>query len=410
MTAAESMTAAGPATAVLVIRLQGSGTGLRDGWSDGPIPLPLPQGGTSASAYIYRQTTDRQTRSDYMRERVNTILYGKEGDGRRQHKVPTDRQLRGCPITWLETLQMPLEGSEEESFFAIHLECGVRNGEELAALTADLGNLRDTDQGVRREVADLVQQEVSGSEIANLRIGFVVTHWVPDAVPSSPLPRVAPEVAWPRVIAAANPAALTSAQLGQSEAPCDLDLSRTWRAAAMKAGAAFVGVSGPDDPFHEMAGILVHSVYLDAMLLVLCQDQGIDELSTGLGRVWDDESTLADISTLERRARRFRGQVWWTEVSATSQVNRVLSTMQSQRDLAGTEQRLTEDIDGLVAYASARRSDRTNRLLTVFTVAGIALGGAALVADPGWAVAWGAVLSLLGIALVLTLELRSKRW
>lgn len=405
------MTGAGPATAILIVRLRNCRPGPRDAWSDGPVPLPLPRDGVGASAYVYRPFTDRSTRSEYMRDRVNTVLYGKPNDGRRQHQASTGRSIRGCSITWLETMQMPLEGSEAESLLAIHLACGDLGGDDLAALTADLGNLREIEAGVRPEVERLIQSELPGAELANSRIGYVVTHWVPDSLPPSPLPDISPEVAWPRLIAAANPAARSSSQVAAATGPFDVDLSQSWRAAVMRAGASFVALSGPSDSFHPMAGVLVHSVYLDAVLLVLCQDHGIDELSSGLGQVWDEESTLSDISVLERRARRFRGQVWWTEISATSHVNRVLGAMQEQRQLENTEQRLSDDIDGLVSYASARRSDRTNRLLTVFTVAGIALGGAALIAEPGsWAMGWGVLLALLGVALVLAVEARSKRW
>lgn len=349
-----------------------------------------------------------------MRMQVARLLYGDPGGGdyRRQSKRLAGNPLGGAEITWIETLNIPVGPSRDDALMAIHLDLGdAVDGTQLASATAFLGNLRDVPGGVRQSIQNLLSEELPGAVISDRRVGYVVTHWVPESFEESPIEGLSGAIGWARAIAAANPAYATSKTLQRPEGEFEEELSGSWLVSVLHAGAAFVGTSGRLDDFHSMAEVLVHSVYLDSVLLELCQENGVDYLAAQVAELWDSGSSLNAISRLEREALRFRSSIWWTEISGTSHINRLLQRMQAQRDLPQRETRLRADVDDMVAYASTRRADRTNMLLTLFVIAGFGVGGAALVAQPGAK----AVALALGLAiaawLVMQLVLRRKqRW
>lgn len=313
----------------------------------------------------------------------------------RQNVELDDVYLLGGRVAWLETLRLPVSSPRGDALLAIHLELGHIDGPELSEVTSSLGNMRDVPGSRRNDVEALLNAQLPGVNLATGRTGYVVTHWVPDEMPASPIPGLAPEVGWARILAAANPAAMKAAALRKQDAEYEVELSASWVASVLNAGAAFVGRSGTGDAFHETAAVLVHSVYLDALLLALCQERGVDYLSRQVGDLWAEGKSLTAVKRLERDALRFRAQVWWTDISPILHANRILRRLQDERDLPRSEPRLRADVDDMVAYASARRADRTNALLSLFVIAGFGVGGAALIADPGLiAVVWGVVLSL----------------
>lgn len=400
----------GHASAAVIVEVH-RGTGQPTSpWQPGPAPMPLPGSGGS-SDYVYSAAADATTRGDVLRPQVAPILYGTDRVKRRWYLQTVDTTLMGHEVTWLEILDLPVGGKAAAAFLVIHLDLGAVTAPELASITASLGNVRDVPHSARAAVKDLLAQVLPTARVAAPRTAYVVTHWVPEQLPDSPLEGLSKEVGWSRVIAASNSAAMTSSSLRKEQTVEEILLSRSWLACVLNSGTCFLGVSGPSDSYHELGRVLAHTVYLDALLLALLQDYGIDHLAREVGNVWEVNQPLRVVGAMERTALRFRGQAWWTNISPTIHANKLLHALQSQRELEQAEARLRSDIDDIVAYTAARRADRTNALLALFVVAGFGVGGAALIADPGRvAILWGMWLTLLAGVLLIAFQKRGGKW
>lgn len=381
-----------PVTAILVVAIDEIPREVGPGWAQGPLPVPLPR--RMFPKFLYADTADQATREQFLAPRVHGLLYGSASDPVRRHirfEGGDPRLPAGWRATALEVLAYPTAGPAG-GLLAIHAELdGAAEG--AAAAVAALANLRPRAAGepgpgsTREAVEALVSAVLPGSALRNKRIGYVVSHVVfADGPPEGLVAgsEADPALQWSRVLALANEPSAMPGELRQAgRQSCDIELSATWETCVLKNGASFVGLKpAGSDPFHHLAKALVHSTYLDAILLGLLQRDCVDDLSNSISDLWQ-AGTLAARSSFEKRMVRFRSEAWWSDISETAAVNRLLKALHDAYDLSERQDRLHADIQDVSRVLAGERADRTNRLLNILLVISIAFGVAALVADPG---------------------------
>lgn len=386
-------------TAILILRVVGDISPPREPWAVGPYPWLLPR---KDNQYLYRDRADEQTRNEYFEPRVRPLLYGHI----RWHRdVPTECRLDEWTVTAAELLKYPADYGPEGALFIVHLQFDAPDVEAMAANVARLANMRPTAtsevsnlDSVRTLAGDLL----SGVEVAFQRTAYVISHMttstgLDDAGRIQGLSDTPAPYGVSRLLASANEVRALPAELQTREPGVqDIGLSTSWVATVLRAGCAFVGrTSEVEDGYHDLAEVLVHTLYLDSLLVGLIQRDCIEERTNRLVSAWEPNSRIKDIARQERQIINLRGQAWWLEIAQAENPNRLLSALQIQFRLPDQLDRLNRDVMDLARITDAARQERTNRLLNILVIASAALGLAALIADPGrTAVLWGLGLAI----------------
>lgn len=384
---------------VLIVRVAGDTNPPRSPWRQGPFPWPLPP---TDGKYIFRDTADERTRSEFFEARIRPLLYG---NVRWHRDAPADLRLGQWPVTASELLRYPDSYGPPGALLIIHvsLECDdLASAASAVSRLANMRPVRSQDDSNLEEVTRAVGALLPGVAVVFQRTAYVVSHLttvngLADHEQLADVPHVAAPHAAARLLASANeadalPGSLQHPELGIQ----DITVSASWVAAVLRTGCAFVGRT-PErgDDFHSMAEVHVHSLYLDAILVGLLQRDCIEERTNGLVTTWESKARVKDIARQERLIIQLRGQAWWLEISQAENPNRLLGALQTQYRLPDQLERLNRDVMDLARITDAARQERTNRLLNILVVASAALGFAALIADPGRAaVIWGVGLAL----------------
>ncbi len=390
---------------------------ISSGWKPGPWPLPLPA--RDLSGHVHSKSADVEARSDVLQSQVRPLLYEGEG-GVRWHRN-CSRRIAGWQAEAVEAIRLPPSLVPGTYLVAIHLRRDSGDDdpskpvEKLANLrrkpqrpdSADGPDPDVSDDTTRSDYEGLLHEVLPGSELSGKRHAFLVTYTLLDQCP----PRtkgIPSELYWPRLLASANDeSALHSSLRSPMPGPNDVELSKSWSAAVLKSGAAFVGLNNPDDAFHPSGEAYVHSVYLDSLLVALIQRNCLVRIAEDLADSWRVERSIPDTGDLEFQSIRFRGQVWWTEISDTVISNQLLGALQDAYRLTQQVDNLHGQIRDMAQYSDGRRAARINTALNLLVAGGFGLGIAALAADPGWgALLWGLGLGALAFVGLLLWDRR----
>ena len=156
-------------------------------------------------------------------------------------------------------------------------------------------------------------------------------------------------------------------------------LSVDWHAVVLRDGMGVVGMrpdQGRDDAFFGYAELYLRSIYLDAILLGMLQQQGLTHLEERMAAALDS-SLSATMSELEREVSSFRRRLWAQHLTPHGAPNQLLSAYQRQHALRERfEQILTEisDFNRLTRDDESRNVNSAAVVFTLLTVpAGIAL-------------------------------------
>ena len=161
-------------------------------------------------------------------------------------------------------------------------------------------------------------------------------------------------------------------------------------------GTAFVGLTPASDTYHDTGRVLARSVYLDAVLLALLQQEIVNDLTTRVPDLLVRDSRLQDRLELQRQLIHYRAGVWSQTVSESQHMNNVLTTLQRQIDLAAKQAELVTDIADLAQISQQEANRRITVLLNVLIALSAGAAVAALIYDPGGpAVVAGVVASLI---------------
>jgi len=387
------------ATGVLIVRVAPNAERPAPPWQQGPFPWSLPP---SDGRYIFRERADEQTREEFFEPRIRSLLYG---DVRWHQGALRDLTLGQWQVAAAEYLSYPESYGPPGGLLIIHVEFTCKDLTEAASATARLANMRPvtSDSGSNlQDVSRVVDELLPGAKVVFQRTAYVVSHITTvgglETGELSVLPHVGADHAAARLLASANDAHALPGPLQRPELGIqDLTISRSWVAAVLRTGSAFVGSTAErSDPFHITAEIHVHTIYLDAILVALIQRDCIEERSNALVAAWESSTPVKEIARQERQIINLRGQAWWLEISQAENPNRLLSALQIQFRLPEQLERLNRDVLDLARITDAARQERTNRSLNFLVIASAALGLAALIAEPGLQAAlWGIGLAII---------------
>ncbi|WP_433420889.1 hypothetical protein ACQP1V_09190 [Microtetraspora malaysiensis] len=156
-------------------------------------------------------------------------------------------------------------------------------------------------------------------------------------------------------------------------------LSSDWHAVVLRDGMGAVGIrpdQGPEDPFFGYAEVYLRSIYLDAILLGLLQQQEITRLEEHAVAALDSSLKTA-MADLERQVSSFRRHLWAQHLTPHGVPNRLLSAYQRQHMLPGRYEQILSDISDFNRLTRDEESRYVNSAIVVFTLvtvpAGIAL-------------------------------------
>ncbi|MEU9886361.1 hypothetical protein [Sphaerisporangium sp. NPDC051011] len=186
-------------------------------------------------------------------------------------------------------------------------------------------------------------------------------------------------------------------------------LSSDWHAVVLRDGMAIVGIRpdhGPQDPFFGYAEVYLRSIYLDAILLGLLQQQVITSLEERAVAALDSPLKTA-MPDLERQVNIFRRHLWAQHLTPHGVPNRLLSAYQRQHMLAGRYEQIISDISDFNRLIREEESRYVNSAIVVFTLvtvpAGIALALLQVIeTDNPWLYATVAIACVVLIGLLLS--------
>ena len=165
----------------------------------------------------------------------------------------------------------------------------------------------------------------------------------------------------------------------------DMTLSESWCATVLQRGAAFVAMTPQEsDGFHVTGRALVRSVYLDAVLLALLQQEVVHDLTNRVPALLRPGTRLADRLALQRQLIEYRAVMWSQNIAESRIVNDILNTAQRQLELHQKLTELATDISDLAQVSRLEADRRITTLLNLLVAVSAGAGIAALLWDPGW--------------------------
>jgi hypothetical protein len=161
-------------------------------------------------------------------------------------------------------------------------------------------------------------------------------------------------------------------------------LSSSWRALVLRSGVSFVGSekAPTSDAFlEEMAPLYAQTIYLDAILLGLLQDRGLNQFAERLSRLDERSERHAEIPGLEDDLTLFRNTLWWQHITHAGPANSLLIAYQDQRRLPALLDQIVAEFSEYARQVDATSNLRTSAALGLLTIVGLPLT-LVLTADP----------------------------
>lgn len=383
-------------------------------WSDGPLPLALPNGGV----------TDARTRSTYFDDRAAGVIYGHRTRCERSH-LQVDQLAAGpLQLLALEWLALP-ELNTTAGVLIAHLSAELP---QITTLTEQWSALvrwkldSPPDRPLLLAISDALGAPIVpvASHQEPYRIAFL------DQMPTTdhpfPASRLEPVTQWLLWLAAAVPPGSFSPGTRQQQQFEDatLSFSSDWSAMVLRDGAAFIGHAdtNPDFLAHS-APLYVRSIYTDALLIAFVQRLALTDLSDRLARLDDPARNPRGVERLDAEFSRFRNRLWWQHLTQHGPGNELLLAYQRQHRLPELMEQTRSELDDYSRQASLRAARILNVVVAVFALIG-AIGVLAELSQllgssdqrPSAATLWlaGALL-LVVLALVITYPLgHLSRW
>ncbi|MCG5213108.1 hypothetical protein [Streptosporangium sp. KLBMP 9127] len=323
-----------------------------------------------------RSTT--QARSDYYSAKAARILYGTADQPRRWHN-PATHTTGDITITGVELLRAT-DQPDAPGLIAIHLR--PRPGTLIELLRSLAGRRDAPPPGF--DPQDLLDGQ---AKVESGGRPFTVSFITPAGQGLPRLYRHPRYWRWPApsqwLWAMASRTTHTDYPPDPKNLePADADvirLSIDWHAVVLRDAMAVTGLrpdQGAGDTFFGYADLYLRSIYLDAILLGILQNQALTQLEARMTTALDS-SMATTMTHLEREVSTFRHQLWSQHLTPRRAPNQLLAAYQREHALRERfEQILTEISD----YNRLTRDDETQRvnsavvLFTLVTVpAGIAL-------------------------------------
>ncbi|MFC0862543.1 hypothetical protein ACFHYQ_09575 [Sphaerimonospora cavernae] len=332
-----------------------------------PGPLILQEGQIRSTA---------EARSEYYNDKAARVLYGSAERPRRWHD-PSRRVMGGIEVVGVEALRASVAGPDAHGLVAVHLR--PRHGSPIALLRALAGR-----RGAPRLDFDpqvlLDGQAVIESTGSPFTISFVApgARGLPRLYRQPRYWRWAAARQWLWTLASRTTLADYPPDPGNLEPREDeiIRLSSDWHAVVLRDGMGVVGIrpdQGRDDKFFGYAELYLRSIYLDAILLGLMQQQGITHLEKRMAAALDSSLT-ATMADLEGRVSAFRHHLWAQHLTPHGIPNRVLTAYQRQHALRERFEQILLDISDFNRLNRDEENRYVNSAVVVFTLATVPTG------------------------------------
>lgn len=329
-------------------------------WSRGPLPIPLSSG---------RDTT-AEVRATYFDARATRVLYGPCGV--RQHRCIRPVRIGSLQIDALEVLRR--DGLD---WAILHWAAAAEPMTTVSTLTSLEDGRADVSQ-LREVIAEHAPGVLAIER--RLRRGFAITFEEGRADAQDEdgrrrrmfhLASATTERSFP----------LTAAQVRRL-ADQQVLLSEDWSAVVLRDGAAFLTTTTRGErPFLHDGLVHVRSIYVDAMLMGLCQMDGIHALVDAVSELDDPASDLDGLLQLEQRFAQFRNQLWWQHLTKHGTANELLRIYHQQHRLPALVGQVADELRDYARQAELRRAvdarevaereeERDRRLSTVVALVG----------------------------------------
>ncbi|WP_258054912.1 hypothetical protein [Streptomyces sp. Ru71] len=322
---------------------------------------------------------DRERRMTYFEPRVGESLYGSADRPSRWHRsvTPPLPVLDGAPdapaVEAMELLRLPpvlASDAPRRAVLVLHLRLS-------GAPLEDLPRVRDL-AAMRERYARLLPAGMRPLE--SERKAWVLSHVTfDDGTP----PEVMPEAyaawgardQWLWLLASATPVDRFPPDPEDEELFAGrVRLSADWQALVLRDGAAFVGTSpdpGGAAGFHPAAGVLVHSIYLDAFLLGRLQVLGVNLLANALAGLPTRTAEARRLLSLERKQIELRRALWSSHITVHGNGNALLERFQQQHRLPGLLAQAGTALADAARYVETARARRSGLAIGLLSTIGV---------------------------------------
>ena len=362
-------------SAAFVIRVSGSTTPT---WSPGPIPLPIPDE-IIDKGFAARTTTDMAARAEYFNQTIHPALYG-TGDRPARWHLSTDNKVGDAHVWALEILRPPAcVGVGGEALAIVHTTFMFEPTRSLA----DFAHIGGRSVDSRREEIEALLP--CGWRISVGSSKFRLVAFI-DMDPSDPSDTQDRDLLlWQLATATTLSDYMPDERIISS---CtQLSLSSDWSALVARNGVSFATFS-PGSDFAKMARILVHSVYLDVLLLAEMQIGAVSHLSAAVVSRTLQSDNVPSLVLLERQMFEVRRMLWRTETGDHEHANSLLRAIQSVHRVRDQMESIQSDIALAARLAQSIVAERTNTTVTLVSLFGLPFGlafsAAAIVPSNGW--------------------------
>jgi len=372
-------------------------------WTPGPLAMPIPESAKQAG-WATADAADLRTRSAYFHPGIPRVLYGTPATPPIRWSTFTNVQLGGVAVSGLEVMTVPTLKTHR-ALFILHVQLAdshvVADLERLTRIKADA-----TDTLAASFAALLpVGWKLAPEHRRAISVTFCTEEFCQSDKP--PEPKSAGLSAhqihlW--TIASATPlGSFTPTEQTFAQGRL-IELSTSWSCLVLRDGIGFI-MRSADDPFADMARTLVHSVYLDVVLLVRIQLLIVFDILRALADRGLSRGSAGALIALERYLFDYRRTVWWTTVGEHGNANMLLTAAQEVHALPAQVETLISDVSDASRLAQSIGTARTGSALAVISLIGVpltaAFAGASLLPWHGWI----PLLAATGVALVLSVAL-----
>jgi len=355
---------------------------LDEDWHEGPLELSFRDVVTGAE-----RRSDRAARLNYFHPRTNGILYGEPTAPCRWHKsgplVAGEMMVAG-----VEVLNLPrFSGGPGDVLAIVHIDLpAARPQSALAEFT----NSRTRTEAQQSDLVRLLSPIILNSRESGFPVSYVESEGELEGIVGLGYTDWCAQKQWLWAMATAAPLDQPSipALRPDPEDPT-LDsgyvyLSSSWRAMVLRSGASFVGnerAETQDEFLSVMAPLYVRTIYLDAILLGLLQERGLNQFAERLSRLDERSARHAEIPNLEDDLTLFRNTLWWQHITRAGPANGLLIAYQAQHRLPELLEQIVAEFSEYARQVDASSNLRTSAALGLLTLVGLPLT-LVLTADP----------------------------
>ena len=329
---------------------------LMDGWEDGPVQLPLPNG----------SVTDTAARSTYFDQRARNILYGVGNEWHRRYRlIGATISNTNFHVDCLEFLSTPLEYSNC-SFLLIHLRSESLNTDVLLSEWRNISNRMSADLS-----AFLLETATTGmSSIATYVLQYKICflHTYTPSANFAPFPSLLQYLLFRFASGTTDERFPIDSDQVNEFSERRFVHSRDWSSLTLRDGTSFVSHDplSPSKYIEQDAEIYVRTIYTDPFLLGLVQAEWLNGIADEMANSEKVIHLRSRIGQIENRFSQFRNQVWWQHLTRHGTGNELLKFFHRERHLPELLEQIRSELSDYTRQTTSLHSRVIQTSTTTF--------------------------------------------